>query len=68
MFRNTIPSTALTSSFHKLAFSAKDIAGRPVHKKLQWGSRTILSCRRKASWDSSVSTAVSARKSGSRKR
>lgn len=68
MFRNKILSTALTSHFHKLAFSAKDITGRPVHRKLQCGSRTILSCWRKASWESSVSAVVSARNNGSRKR
>lgn len=68
MFKNKILSTALTSYFHKLAFSAKDITGRPVHRKLQCGSRTILSCWRKASWDSSVSAVVSARNNGSRNR
>lgn len=68
MLRKKMLSTALTSYFHKLAFSAKDITGRPVHRKLQCGSRTILSCWRKASWDSSVSAVVSARNNGSRKR
>lgn len=60
-------SSSLTSYFHRLAYTAKDVTGRPVHRKLQCGSCTILSRCRKASWESSVSAAVSARNTGSLK-
>lgn len=61
-------SKSLTSYFHRFAYSAKDVTGRPEHRKVQCGSRTILSCCRKASWDRSVSAAVSPRNNGSLKR
>lgn len=61
-------STFLTSYFHRFAYSAKDVTVRPEHRKVQCGSRTILSRCRKASWDKSVSAAVSPRNNGSLKR
>lgn len=61
----SVGSTYLTSYFHRLAYRAKDVTGRPVHRKVQCGSRTIKSRWRKASWERSVNAAVSARNSGS---
>lgn len=61
-------SMFLTSYFHWFAYSAKDETGRPEHRKVQCGSSTILSRCRKASWERSVSAAVSPRNNGSLKR
>ncbi len=60
-------NSSLTSYFHMLAYTAKDVTGRPVHRKLQRGSRASRSRCCKVSWESSISVAVSARNSGNLK-